>query len=90
VSLLEERDVVVAGIDVAPCRREQAFDERRSENSLLARERLLQFDTACRRLLRQQAPRVCLRVPEPDEHVLDPPPDPLGLGQPAEHRLTRR
>ena len=43
-----------------------------------------------RRLLRQQAPGVGLRVPEPDEDVLDPPPDPLVLGQPAEHRLTRR
>ena len=88
--LLEERDVVVAGIDVPPRRREQAFDERRPENSLLARERLLQRDAASRRLLRQQAPRVCLRVAESDEDVLDPPADPLVLGQPAEHRLTRR
>src|SRR5438874_7082656 len=52
VRLFEERDVVVAGIDIAQSRREQAFDERRSENGLLARERLLQRDTARRQLLR--------------------------------------
>ena len=52
VRLFEERDVVVAGIHIAPRRREQAFEERRSENGLLARERLLQRDTARRQLLR--------------------------------------
>ena len=90
VGVLEERDVVVARVDVAQGGGEQALDERRAQHGLLARERLLQFDGARCRVLGQKAPGVRLRVPEADEHVLDPASDALVLGEPAEHRLTRR
>src|SRR6185436_6551885 len=46
VGLLEERDLVVARVDVAQGGDKQAFDQRRAQNGLLARERLLQCDGA--------------------------------------------
>ena len=66
-------------------------DERRPENRLLARQRLLQPDR--RPVAGPPASRLHVYAsekPKPTSVVLDPPADPLVLGEPAEHRLARR
>src|SRR6266540_6813518 len=86
---LEERDLVVARVDVAAGGREQSLDERRPQDGLFARERFLEADGLGLGILRQQTPGVGLRVAEPDERVLDAAADALELGQAPEHRLAR-
>ena len=48
MGLLEERDLVVARIDVSTRGREQTFGERRAQSRLLVRERLLQLHASRR------------------------------------------
>ena len=80
---LEERDVLVARVDVPRGRGDEAVGERRAQHRLLGGQRLRQPDRAGHWIVWQQAPRVRLGEAEADERVLDAPPDALRSGQPA-------
>ena len=66
---LEERHALVAGVHVAARGGDKSVEQRRSQDCLLARERLLQAHRIGLRLHGQKAPGVGLGVAEADEGV---------------------
>ena len=87
---LEQRDVLVAGVDVLARSRDQALEQRRAENRLIAAHRIGQADRSRVGVGGDEAPRVRLAEPGTDEHVLDQPPQPLLAGQVTGDRAAQR
>ena len=90
VGYLEQRNVVVAGIDVVAGSTHETDRERRAQQPLLRRQRHRQLDRVRIRVGRLERVRVGLVVARPDEHVLHETAQALEVRQPAEHRLPRR
>ena len=87
---LEQRDALVAGIDVLPRSRDQALEQRRAENRLIAAHRIGQADRSRVGIGGDEAPGVRLAEPGTDEHVLDLPPQPLLAAQVTGDRAAQR
>ena len=86
---LEQRDALVAGIDVLARSRDQALEQRRAEDGLIAAHRIGQANRSRVGIGGDEAPGVGLAEPGTDEHVLDQPPQPLVAAQVARHRAPQ-
>ncbi len=74
---LEQRDVVVAGVDVLGGGADQALEQGRAENRLVAAHRIRQADRRRIRVGGDEAPRVRLAEAGSHEDVLDETSQPL-------------
>ena len=87
---LEEADAVRARVDVDLRSRDEALEERRPEDGVLAAHRIRQPQRVGLRVARGQAPRVRLREAGADEDVLDDPAEPLERRQVTGDRTAER
>ena len=81
---LEQRDVLVAHRSVPLGGSEQAREQRRAQDRLVARERVGQPQRVAVGVLADEARRVRLREAAAGEHVLDRPPELLLAGEAAD------